>query len=294
MLRSINTHRLQQIFQLVILFSLFILLSTEGVSAQIMYMLDNQNEQLLTLDVNTLTTQIIGPTGVGVMNSGIAFSPDGSLYAMNIPSGSTANLYTVDTSTGAFTYQYGLGASFSAFEIDPLSGTGLLWQPLIGVSAGQVLFTVDLATGLTTRIDDSKGIVAKNLAYSPDGTLYTVNYDFFPDTLYEINLSPYGLVAIGDLYPTPNPNLSSHNLAYNPDDGFLYSLTHGSGVSELYSIDPSTGAASYVGDVTLPSGAVISSTTFSPSVVPEPVSSTLFLVGAGSLGFRQWRNRKAA
>ena len=52
-----------------------------------------------------------------------------------------------------------------------------------------------------------------------------------------------------------------------------------------------TGNATFSVHVDNPN-AVMHGVGFYPTVVPEPISSTLFLVGAGTLGFRRWRKKR--
>lgn len=111
---------------------------------------------------------------------GLAFSPSDVLYAtIASGGGSSANLYTINVSTGATTLIGAVGImqglTFSS------SGTLYGWSNVIG------LVTIDPTTGVVTDVNPSVGSAdnIQTLAFSPGGVLYGGSQA----VLYTINTS---------------------------------------------------------------------------------------------------------
>src|SRR5262245_24336336 len=75
-------------------------LSAPASDAQIMWVIENSTDQLCTINVNTLTTSVVGPLGLNWTFGGLAFDSAGTLYGTNTL---TESLYRINTSTGAAT-----------------------------------------------------------------------------------------------------------------------------------------------------------------------------------------------
>ncbi len=127
---------------------------------------------LWTIDIDTGGTTLIGPTGVNG-SVGLAFDPfSGNLYGL----AGTQNLYSVDTSTGAFTF---IG---SAGQV----GRGLSFSPdgqLFGFNADGDLYTVDPMSGETTAVGGSGNpipeiSICEDSTFTRAGELYATDYYF--------------------------------------------------------------------------------------------------------------------
>ena len=135
------------------------------------------------------------------------------------------------------------------FEIT-LSGTGV--SPEIGVdlvgqvsggsvlygSSSTILWQVNKATGAATAIAPLGDLSVTGLGYDPNNQiLYGIEVD--SDTLVTIDTVTGAVTTVGPL----NYGFASSGLAYNSDNNLLYTSRSGG----LYSIDPTTGAATLVG-----------------------------------------------
>jgi hypothetical protein len=112
--------------------------------------------QLRTIDPSTGATMLIGPITGATYIEGMAFAPDGTLYAVgNVDSRFSRKLYTIDTTTAAATLLHSLAVS----DIDCLAWgyDGFVYgADADGREAD--LFRIDPATGAVT-VPGNTGIV---------------------------------------------------------------------------------------------------------------------------------------
>jgi hypothetical protein len=230
----------------------------------------------------------IGPiTGLqaGENVLGIDFRPaTGQLYAL----GSTSRLYTINTSTAVAT-QVGSPGSFT------LSGNsfGFDFNPAIDrirvVSDTDQNLRLNPGTGTITATDTPLAYVAgdDNAGANPNvvGAAYTNNFDGAASTtLYGIDFALDILVTYtnpnGGLLSTVGPlgvNASgSVGLDVSASNGLAYASLIVGGVSRLYTINLSTGAATLVG--TIGGGVNIAGIAVAPLGRPA-FSSSVYSVG---------------
>ncbi len=181
----------------------------------------SQNNRLVFIDTETGTSTVIGnflsgpfvPPGAGVFAG--AFSPDGTFYTVlgTYQQGNTY-LATVNLTTGVATHVAQLADS--GIQMLQFSPSGTLYA-----SAGNLLYQVDVVTGGLTPIGLGFGPVLgglMDLAMDSHGSLYGV--------------------ASGFLNPPPGPN-GNPGMSM-PDSSF-------------YAIDTTTGHASFLFSVPIPS-----------------------------------------
>jgi len=244
----------------------------EGATGSLMWVVENQSDQVFAVDVTGLVATLIGSAGVDVGFGGLGYHPaSDTLYCWNT---SGASLYEVDRTTGAFTL-VGSGTVFGAdtFDIRPTDGAGIAW------SVAEELHDIDLGSGASSFRVDTTGIGLAS-AFGPDGTYY--NLDRANDTLYTVDVDTGTRTAVGPL----GLNVNSTSLAFNPDDGFLYSIEIGDATYPLYRIDPATGAATVVGNVSgLPdnAGQQVTMATFLIFSYQPPIIQEIPTLGARGL-----------
>ncbi len=132
-------------------------------------------DALITIDEFTGNTTFMATIGIDYVR-GLAFSPDGTMYA--IDDGGIAMpdvLYTIDPTTGATTLVGVMShARIQGFAISNAGGA-YAWDTEAG------LLSVDLATGATSdvnsRLDGSRDI--ESLTFSAAGDLYGCSYYLF-------------------------------------------------------------------------------------------------------------------
>jgi hypothetical protein len=220
---------------------------------------------------------------------------DGVLYGL----GSTSRIYTINTTTGVAT-------SIDASAFSPaLTGTAF------GFDFNPVLDRIRVVSTDTTnfRLNPNNGSVAGTdtpLAYAAGdtgvgitprvvGSAYTNNFNGASvTTLFGIDSNRDVLVMQGGPDGTPSPNggvltTIGAGLGFNTSDlvGFDISGTSGiafasltaptGGASQLFTINLTTGSATLVGSIG--TGVTLTGLAADVSVVPEPASLTLLVIG---------------
>lgn len=264
--------------------ALAVLLFSSVASAQTYWVIENTTDQLCRVDVTTQVGTVVGSLGVDWGFGGLGFSSNGTLYGWN-----TGNngLYTINTTTGAATL-VGTGSlgGMDSFDINPVNGRAF------GVEVGgNSVQEVNLATGAQTFVastSPSQFIAAS--AFSPGGTWYgwlVGSPLFIIDPLTGV-VTTVGATGLSGVHT---------NLGFNQADGQLYSIAISDANFPLFSIDPTTAAATFIGNVSgLPGGSSqqITAGTFQFAAVPEPTTFALLgLAAAGSGGSLWWRRNKA-
>ena len=79
------------------------LMARPASAASLLWVVENQSNNVYTVDVTTLSATLRGSAGIDVVFGGLGFAQDGTLYAWNAPNGAVAgSLHTVNQTTGAF------------------------------------------------------------------------------------------------------------------------------------------------------------------------------------------------
>jgi Domain of unknown function (DUF4394)/Calx-beta domain/Domain of unknown function (DUF4214) len=212
-----------------------------------------------------LATTAITGLQTGETIRGIDFRPaNGMLYAV----GSTDRLYTIDTTTGAAT-QVGTGT----FAV-PLTGTsfGVDFNPvpdrLRVVSDAEQNLRINPDTGAVVDGDPNTAGVQPDTNLSPAGNVVAAAYDqnfagATATTLYGIDSASDMLVRIGGVGGNPSPNggavtnvgalgvdtSDQADFDITSGDGTAFATLQVGGVSQLYTVNLSTGAATLVGTI---------------------------------------------
>ena len=228
------------------------------VGGTICYAVANGNDQLVKIDINTGTVNLIG-TGIGALNvAAIAYWPvTNTLYA------SDANrLGTLNTSTGVYSNLGSFGSGTGSLGNKPFARVdGLTFHPFTGELYGSVrnstgndlLIKINPATG--NRIANAFGagvdylaIAASDIgdiAFDPEtGYLYGIS-GANAATLVRINPTNGTTTTVGALGVTKMEGLTAYN------DGRLYGTTSSTTQSEnsFYRIDKATGQATKIKDL---------------------------------------------
>lgn len=217
-----------------------------------------------------LSTLLVLPPAHAVPGRGTLFGTDAS----------GGNLITIDPVTGAGTVVGNMGAGVvPALAVDPITGT-----MYAGTGAGfPALFTVDPATGAATFVGDTGlGFAAfGGLDFSSDGTLFAAvniagNGGTGSDHLATIDTATGAATVIGPFGACTDvtvPSFGGGSCSIEGIEGIAFdaagrlwgslSARGAAGMPGLYSIDPATGAATFVAPIqdssgTPPSGGVVS------------------------------------
>lgn len=183
----------------------------------------------------------IGTPVPGVGLSGIAFHPDGQLFATTVTSGNPSTLIQINPDTGGLIATIGLindnGTPLSIGDLSFQPGTGVLYGITSNAfSAGGLLYTINLTTAAATFIGDTGVGASGGLGFAPNGTLYqlagaSVNV-ISPVDAHVISSVPTGQFFDG---------LGVRS------DGVLFASA-GSGSDAIYIVNPATGQGTFVGN----------------------------------------------
>jgi hypothetical protein len=254
------------------------------------------NGWLVIVDQSTAAVTPVGhPAGVSKL-SGIAFEPNGDLFATSlssvafpppVPVAPTTNLIKINPANGALIANIGMvtagGQPIQIADLAAQPGTGVLYG-ISSSSSGDFnaagnLYTINTATAVATLVG-ATGDFFGSIAFAPNGTLYMLAADL--DSSGNIvnqslkTLNPANAHMLTSVATTVNPGALGIRF-----DGKIFSGEGDDG--NIFTINPVTGQATLVGNTGLN---FIGDLDFQ---APEPVS--LVLCGLGLLGFALYRRK---
>lgn len=200
---------------------------------------------------------------IAIYAGGLAYDADtGILYATGVENSSpgTSRLFIIDPLTCEATAFGGISSDIN------ISSGGLAINPVTGVmyatgtnglqSSG--LFTIDKTTGAVTLVGQAGGECCtcpfgfniNGLGFGSDGTLFANGFTLCDGAshLFTLDVTTGAATDIGPHGVTLGRQLAYSGLAFR-DDGTLLSLGSITASEQgLYSVDPSTGAATLLGN----------------------------------------------
>lgn len=253
-------------------------------------------QHLVGFDLDSVENEIIEVTSSVMLNyngkkapfytNAISFSPTGELFgwgALSTPGyEGMGQLYTVDVTSGAVTMigemqdapsMYGM-----AFDSD---GT------LYGLSR-QHLYSINVSTGERTMIGTEiiDGWHGGLTIDHTTGELYAwTGLSNVQDRLLRIDKTTGQVTIVPIGFDVEDDGVG---VEINPDNGEMVALRGG---NMIYSTDINTGESTYLGVIELNGVPITAHSLTVAAVVPEPVSSALFIIGGATLGFRRFRKR---
>lgn len=252
---------------------------------------DSTNDGALgIIDQNTGVVTIVGhPAGVARI-SGLAFDLNGNLYGAtqgNFPfppvtPPSSSALIEINPADGSLISDVGIitdhGTPINIADLAIQPKTGVLFGirgPNDGLNQQGLLYTIDKTTSAATLVGDTSSFF-DSIAFGPDGTLYlsAANLDFMTGNIVDPRLETLDPSNATELTSVPTAQFYGA-LGARPSDGVIFA---GNGDQHtLYTLNPTTGAQTVVGDT----GRNFVGDIDFLTPVPEP--STLVLFGLGML-----------
>ncbi len=268
-------------------------------SAATIVALTTQN-QLLTFDSSTpgTTSTPVSITGLmaGDALQGIDARPNtGTLYGFS-KNGTTGRVYSINASTGVATLSSTLDTAvtgnFFGVDFNPVADrlrvvSDARQNLRINVDSGVTITdgTLTYAVGDVNATSTPEVVAAaytNSIGTPASTTLYDIDQSNFSLVLQNPpnsgTLNTIGSLNTGIFSPVAFEIDGTNNIAYAVLNGF-----------ELSTIDLTSGAASFVGNIGLTSGSVFSIAT-NVSSVPEP--TTLLTVGLAAAGFGWYHRRR--
>jgi len=229
---------------------------------------DQQTAGVTVVGVPTDPANPEGLPGVDFDSSGQMFAVTGEGGALGAP-----HLLRVDPADGSLISDIGLllenGSEIGIGDVSFQPGTDTLYG--IVAYGGDVAFpgylvTINVATGVVTPIGNTGTNDFGGIAFASDGTLYhAAFYDGYNSELNTLN------PATGAVLTTVPLTRYYMALGIRPSDGVLFASQANSGaaatIGDIYTIDPTTGAETFVGATGNPIHDLAFGTTIAP---PEP------------------------
>jgi hypothetical protein len=194
--------------------------------------------RLLTIDINTGTGTLVGPTGLNAV-PGLAINLNGDMYGID---GDNFDLYKIDAVTGTAVFVSRTDLPFlPAIAFD---GNDVLY----GLGADPVnfqsnLYTINTTTGVPSIVGPAPMGDWRGMAFDPtDGTLWASTAD---EEIYVINPKTGEPTLIG----TTGLGVGTPDIHFD-DMGNLYgAIGGGATANNLISIDKTTGAGTVIGPI---------------------------------------------
>jgi len=210
-------------------------------SGDICYAVDCTANNFVWFDTDTPNTyNTIAPTGFVDFPQGACFVEE-TWWVCD----SNGLIYTVDETTGTMTYVGNAGTGgLNGLAYDPISGI------LYGGSVTN-LYTIDQGTGVATLVGPFNGLGWMiSIACDGFGNMYGIDLDLSDAPFYSISTSTGAATLIGHLGIPLN---FGQDMAYDIDNDILYHCAvryyGGSYYPELYTIDTTSGSATFVGSL---------------------------------------------
>jgi len=143
---------------------------TFGDGCETLYGVDDVTDQLVTCDVGSGVCTAVGPLGVDITDTGLAYGADGLLY-MSTDAPKPSKLYRVDARTGRATLIGPQGQEVTGLAADQ---TGLFG---LGGDGRNNLVKLDTATGQATVVGPLKTVVLVDggIDFDAGGTLWGIH-----------------------------------------------------------------------------------------------------------------------
>jgi len=154
----------------------------------------------------------------------------------------TGGLYTIDVVTGEMTFIGASGVGFNGIAYDPFGS--IMYGIYSNTDSGEdYLYTIDLTTGDATEVGFTQsGGLLISLACNTSGELFAT--DITTDELVSINPATGEGTTIGPL----GIDISfAQSLEYDNANDILFAGAYTT-AGELYTVDPTTGTATYVAE----------------------------------------------
>ena len=196
---------------------------------------------LIVIDQTNGTGTFIGTPVQGIGLSGIAFHPDGRLFATTVTSGNPSTLIQVNPNTGGLIATIGViidnGTPISIGDLSFQPGTGVLYGITSNAfSAGGFLYTINLTTAAATLIGDTGIGASGGLGFAPNGTLYQLAGGSV-NVISPVDAHVISSVPTGQFYDGLGVR----------SDGALFAST-GGGSDTIYIVNPASGQGTFLGN----------------------------------------------
>ena len=239
--------------------------------------------RIYEIDTVAQTVTLIGDTGLDRL-AGVDFDNGGTLFGVSGGSGGPANLVTINPNTGAIVNNLGVIAGIQGVTSLAFDAAGTLYASGWDGSLGRLL-TLDPVTGnILTNIatSGSGNDLVVGLDFDSGGTLFGSrgNADGHTEDLVTINTANGVQTSIG----AATNVISDITFAL---DGTLFGGSSSIGNGDLFTIDPLTGAKTFLFN----SGINISGLTSVPPV-PLPAAAWMGITMLAGLGVTQIIRRR--
>jgi hypothetical protein len=272
--------------QISLILSVFIMVAISGPSyASVLYSIEfSSGTGFYTMNQATGAKTLVGNTG-NTSTGDLTSDEKSTIWTNDM---TNDNLLTVNPATGAITSTIGIRAVTGA----PIPIVSLAFDTVtnslygntavgFGGTANDTLFRIDPVTGAATLIGTIGFNEVYALGFDQSGTLFGISQS--RSALLKISTS----TGAGSMV-APVTLAAPYDLAFRPEDDKMFVADSNPGTFSLYTMDPTTGAATLVG----PYGGSGTNLVGLAFLTPEPGTIGLVLVGLGLLGRKAHSRRK--